>query len=155
GKVDRRALAEIAPEGAGTRAGAGYEAPRDALERFLAGLFAEALKVERVGIHDGFFELGGNSIAGAVLVNRLQEELGEIVQVVVIFDAPTVAQLADYLRREHPRAVARRWGETAAPVLSIEAAAARVDEEKAAELRRIVSAGRPLGPRPAGEPKNP
>ncbi len=162
GKVDRRALAEVAPEGAATRAGAGYEAPRDELERFLAGLFQEVLKVERVGLHDGFFELGGNSIAGAVLVNRLQQELGEIVQVVVIFDAPTVAQLADHLRREHPRAVARLWGEAAAaPAPGVgetageAAAAGRVDAAKAEELRRVIRSGRPLARAPISEPKNP
>ncbi len=150
GKVDRRALADLAPAGGSTRAAAGYAAPRDALERHLAGLFQAALKVERVGIHDGFFELGGNSIAGAVLVNHLQRELGEIVQVVVIFDAPTVAQLADHLRREHPRAVARRWGDAeaaeAAPAIDAPALA-RVDEAKAAELRRLVPPLPPLSPR--------
>ncbi len=42
----------------------------------------------RVGVHDDFFALGGNSICGAILINRLQEELGEIVHVVAIFDHP-------------------------------------------------------------------
>ncbi len=120
GKVDRRALEAFeAPEalgggGAEARAGALYAVPRDALERFLADLFAASLEVERVGIHDGFFALGGNSIAGAILINRLQQALGEVVQVVVLFDAPSVAELAAHLRREHPRAVARRWGGGAA-----------------------------------------
>ncbi len=165
GKVDRRALADLAPAGSSARATAGYAAPRDALESFLAGLFREVLKIDRVGIHDGFFELGGNSIAGAVLVNRLQQELGEIVQVVVIFDAPTVAQLAVHLRREHPRAVARLWaaGDTgeagdgretgeAGAAAPASAAARPVDEEEAAALRRLV---RPLPPRAAGAAKNP
>ncbi len=132
GKVDRRALEEMSVEVAEARAAAAYAPPRDALERYLAGLFAASLAVERVGIHDGFFALGGNSIAGAILVNQLQQKLGEIVQVVVIFDAPSVAELAAHLRREHPRAVARRWGGgTAVP-----AAGDRRDE-----MGRIPAAG--------------
>ena len=63
-----------------------------------------------VGIHDDFFELGGNSITGAILINRLQEKLGEIVHVVALFDAPTVARLAAYLASDYPEAVARVWG---------------------------------------------
>ncbi|HXO42091.1 MAG TPA: amino acid adenylation domain-containing protein, partial [Thermoanaerobaculia bacterium] len=90
-------------------------APRTPLESHLAAMFAEVLGSEPVGVRDNFFALGGNSITGAVLINRLQQELGEIVHVVVIFDAPTVAQLADYLQREHPGAVARRFGATDEP----------------------------------------
>ena len=142
------------------RAGA-YVAPRDDLERFLAGSSRESLEVERVGVHDGFFELGGNSIAGAVLVNRLQQELGEIVQVVVIFDAPTVAELADHLRGEHPRAVSRRWGRAGGRGadrgrVAPRATRSRVTEASAAELVAIVRARRPPGldAAPTG-PRNP
>ena len=114
GKVDRRKLLEIAPASAGSlltdEGEDGGGEPQTPLERALAGLFREVLKVERVGRHDNFFELGGNSIAGAVLINRLQQELKEVVQVVVIFDAPTVAALAGYLAREHRAAVVRLWG---------------------------------------------
>src|SRR5262245_30842138 len=67
GKIDRRALPEAVP--GGERASR-YEAPRTALEQFLAGLWQEALGVERVGVHDDFFALGGNSISGAILINR-------------------------------------------------------------------------------------
>ncbi len=156
GKVDRRALAGIDPRDSATRAVAAGSAdapPRDDLERFLAGLFREALKVERVGIHDGFFALGGNSIAGAVLVQRLQQELGELVQVVVIFDAPSVALLADHLRREHPAAVARRWGGRAAA--RPPEGGAPVDEERVAAFRRLVRPLPPLSPGQAAEPRNP
>ncbi len=154
GKVDRRALEGFGESGAAVRAASRYVAPRDALERFLADLFAASLQVARVGIHDGFFELGGNSIAGAILVNRLQQALGEIVQVVVIFDAPSVSLLALHLRREHPRAVARLWGSGAVAGMGEGEAglATPVDEAKLAEFRRWV---RRLPPRAAGEARNP
>jgi amino acid adenylation domain-containing protein len=106
GKVDRKALAQIAPAG-GSPEPAARVAPRDGLERFVAGLFAEALRNADLGVHDNFFQLGGNSITGAIFINRLQQELGEIVHVVTIFDHPTVASLAAFVAAEYPRAAAR------------------------------------------------
>ncbi|HEY4574119.1 MAG TPA: condensation domain-containing protein, partial [Thermoanaerobaculia bacterium] len=114
GKVDRKALPapERMAEGARERV-----APRTPLERSLAGLWSEVLGIagESIGVEDSFFQIGGNSITGAILVNRLQQELGEIVHVVTIFDAPTIARLAAYLLREYPESVARLAGE-AGPV---------------------------------------
>jgi len=107
GKVDRRALP--APETERPDS-AGSVDPRTELEAFVAGLWREVLRLEHLGIHDNFFALGGNSITGAVLINRLQQELGEIVQVVAIFDHPTVESLAGYLAAERPAGVARRLG---------------------------------------------
>ncbi len=76
GKVDRRALARRALE-AGALAAPGeekeYAAPRDPAEQALAGLWAELLGRERVGIHDRFFELGGDSILAIRLVARAQK----------------------------------------------------------------------------------
>ncbi|MFP5286522.1 MAG: amino acid adenylation domain-containing protein, partial [Thermoanaerobaculia bacterium] len=152
GKVDRRALP--APETA-SPVEREHVAPRTALEEYLAGLWQAPLGLERVGIHDDFFELGGNSISGAVLINQLQERLGEIVHVVVIFDAPTVERMAAYLVGSYPEAVARIWGRDSlgeAAARLDRAAAARVGEEEAARLRALVP---PLPPLATNEPKNP
>ena len=114
GKVDRGALARLPIEPAPRSAAAAVvdtERPRTALERDLAALFAQALEHDQAGLHDSFFDLGGNSISGAILIARLQERLGEIVHVVALFDHPTIAALAAYLTREHAGAVARIWGE--------------------------------------------
>ncbi|HEV2845916.1 MAG TPA: amino acid adenylation domain-containing protein, partial [Thermoanaerobaculia bacterium] len=142
GKVDRKALP--APENAARD----FVAPRTELERFLAGLYQEVLGVERVGVHDDFFALGGNSITGAMFVNRLQKELGEIVHVVVMFDAPTVAQLAAWVVESCPVAVARLFGEEA----SVKVMTGRVDEERVAELRALIPS---LPPLPGPVEKNP
>ncbi|HEX3552498.1 MAG TPA: amino acid adenylation domain-containing protein, partial [Thermoanaerobaculia bacterium] len=150
GKVDRRALP--APE-AQRLDDAGSIAPRTPLEAFVAGLWQEVLKLERIGVQDDFFELGGNSISGAVLINRLQQELAEIVQVVVIFDHPTVESLASYLAAEHPSGVARRLGaEAAGRPLGGEEPTEPVDEERLARFRSLVP---PLSPLPAVARKNP
>ncbi len=97
GKVDRRAL----PAPAGDRTGLGreYAAPRTELERSLVDLWREVLRIDRVGLHDDFFEMGGNSISAALAANRLQEELGAGVPVVAFFEAPTPAALAAWLLR--------------------------------------------------------
>ncbi len=143
---ERRQLlpqAPAAPVAAFTGATLGYAElvePRNEVERFVAGLFAEALGLDRVGVHEDFFALGGNSITGAILINQLQETLGEIVQVVVIFDAPTVAELADYLAREHPQAAERLWGLAAVE----QRGAGRVGDAQIAALRALLGGGAPL-----------
>jgi amino acid adenylation domain-containing protein len=134
GKVDRKALP--APEGG--RAGPqGFVAPQTDLERDLAILWAEILGMApgEVGIHDPFFEIGGNSILGAVLINRLQKIVGEIVHVVALFDHPTVAGMAEYLLADYPEAVARIWGLTAEDRV---AAAGPIDASLVSRLRAIV-----------------
>ncbi len=108
GKLDRRALP---PPDRGPGADpAAYVAPRTDLERYLAELWCEVLRLDRIGIHDRFFEAGGDSLLGAVLVNRLQQKLGELVYIVALFEAPTVAQLAVHLERHYAGAVARVFG---------------------------------------------
>jgi amino acid adenylation domain-containing protein len=108
GKVDRSALLKLPFDS--ERGSGEAEPPRTPLERDLGALFARTLGNDRFGIRDSFFDLGGNSIAGAILIAQLQERLGEIVHVVSLFDHPTVADLAGYLTREHASAVARIWG---------------------------------------------
>ncbi|MES1240893.1 MAG: non-ribosomal peptide synthase/polyketide synthase, partial [Acidobacteriota bacterium] len=140
GKVDRKALPE--PDVVSTIRE--RVEPRTALERFLAGLWSEALGGVEAGIHDSFFELGGNSISGAVLINRLQREVGEIVHVVAIFDAPTVARMAAYLAREHRDAVVRLWGrESLGDSVDAAREAELVDDTAADEIRSLLP---PLAP---------
>ena len=69
GKVDKRALPEIE-----LKSEKEYVAPSDYLETMLAGLYEEVLNIERVGIEDDFFELGGNSIKGIRLISKALEK---------------------------------------------------------------------------------
>jgi len=66
--------------------------------------------VDQVGIDDNFFEVGGNSILGAVLITRLQEKIGHHVSVIALFDSPTIAGLAHYLGEACPDVVLREFG---------------------------------------------
>ncbi len=108
GKADRRALAAVGPAPAAPAAG-GQVAPRTPVEQLLAELWCETLGVEQAGVREHFFAAGGNSIGGAILINRLQERLGVAVPVAAIFQHPTIEGLAGYLEEEHPRAVVRLW----------------------------------------------
>jgi amino acid adenylation domain-containing protein len=146
GKVDRRALP--APSQARPALRENYLAPRNELERVLASMWCEILGVEQVGVRDNFFDLGGDSIRGAIFINQLQERLGEIVHVVVIFTMPSVERLADYIDKEYATAALRlvgederhEFGETARRVT------ATVDAKMLAEVKQLI---RPLPPRAA------
>jgi amino acid adenylation domain-containing protein len=92
GKVDRNALP--APEGGRESLGTPYEAPRTPTEAALAAIWAEVLGLERVGIHDHFFELGGHSLLATQVVTRARAALGVELALRSLFEAPTVADLA-------------------------------------------------------------
>jgi amino acid adenylation domain-containing protein len=98
GKVDRGALPEPGPMPQGE--GADYVAPRTPLEETLARVWAEVLEVERVGVHDSFFDLGGHSLQSVQLVARLTATLNRPVSVKTVFQAPTVAAMAEVLERD-------------------------------------------------------
>ena len=92
GKVDVRAL----PLPAGIREGSrqAYVEPRTPLEERIAAIWAEALRIERVGVHDSFFDLGGNSILATQVFARLRETFGFEVPMRTLFEEPTIERLA-------------------------------------------------------------
>ncbi|AKJ04229.1 non-ribosomal peptide synthase protein (TIGR01720 family)/amino acid adenylation domain-containing protein [Archangium gephyra] len=72
----------------------GYVEPEGPVAPTLARIWRELLRVERVGMHDGFFDLGGHSLLATQLVSRVRKELGVEVPLRALFDAPTLGALA-------------------------------------------------------------
>ncbi|HEX7239950.1 MAG TPA: amino acid adenylation domain-containing protein, partial [Longimicrobiaceae bacterium] len=89
GKVDRAALP--AP---GAASGAGYVAPRTPAEEALVRIWEEVLRRTPVGVHDDFFALGGHSLLVMQVVSRVRTVLGAELPVALLFERPTVAELA-------------------------------------------------------------
>ena len=92
GKLDTRALP--APEFQHVDR---YRAPANAVEEILAGIYAQVLAVERVGVDDSFFDLGGDSVSAMRLVAAINAGMDADLSVRALFDAPTVAQLAPHV----------------------------------------------------------
>ncbi len=88
GKLDKRALP--APE----YTAGGYRAPADPVEEVLAGIYAQVLGLERVGVDDSFFELGGDSLSAMRVVAAINTSLDAGVSVRALFEAPTIRRLA-------------------------------------------------------------
>jgi amino acid adenylation domain-containing protein len=115
GKVDARAIeALIAKQGAG-----GGQAPENATEAKLAGVFCEVLDLPSVGVTDSFFELGGHSILVFRLAARCAEVFGVKPSVNSIFGAPSVRELAAVISRESApdKLLVHLAGERGKPVL--------------------------------------
>ncbi|SMC29904.1 amino acid adenylation domain-containing protein, partial [Andreprevotia lacus DSM 23236] len=91
GKVDRKALP--APQQLASETDS-YVAPRTETEAKLAAIWAEVLKLDRVGVDDNFFALGGHSLLATQIMSRTRREFGVDIPLAVIFETPTVAALA-------------------------------------------------------------
>ncbi len=94
GKLDRKALPALE---IGQLQSQDYLAPRNELETTLAAIWAEVLKVERVGVQDNFFELGGHSLLATQIASRVQKTLQRDVPLRAMFECSTVGELAEYI----------------------------------------------------------
>ncbi|WP_052061456.1 non-ribosomal peptide synthase/polyketide synthase [Rhodococcoides fascians] len=88
GKLDRKALPDTTVDEAE------YRAPSNPVEEIVAGVFGDVLGIDRVGVDDDFFALGGNSLVATQVASRLGTELGTSVAVRMLFEASTVGALA-------------------------------------------------------------
>jgi hypothetical protein len=110
-------------------ADAGAALPQSQLERDLASIWECVLGVERVGIHDNFFDLGGHSLLMAQAHSRLQELLGREVQIVDLFRYPTIHLLSQFL-------AGKQTGRETAPT------AAQQGQERGQLMREALNAQR-------------
>jgi acyl transferase domain-containing protein/acyl carrier protein len=130
------------PMAAGRVLGTGYAAAGSTLEHRIADIWQRRLGVERVGVHDNFFDLGGNSLLGLQVVAEIGRELGIQVAPVTLFESPTVAALARQLAAEAGAAGGAAAGETAAPDATMTAGR----DGMAADTTSIAGQGTDRGP---------
>ncbi|WP_414589460.1 phosphopantetheine-binding protein, partial [Scytonema sp. PCC 10023] len=98
GKLDRKALP--VPDLARAEMQEAYVAPRDEMERTITAVWQEALHLEKVGIYDNFFDLGGHSLLIIQVHNKLQEVLTRDILIIELFQYPTINSLSEYLNKE-------------------------------------------------------
>jgi acyl carrier protein len=93
GKTDRRALLNLGqfPDASSSE---DFEGPRSPLEESIAEVWATVLKIEQPGIHENFFELGGHSLMAAKLISNLRRQLHVELNLIDVFQSPTIAKLA-------------------------------------------------------------
>jgi amino acid adenylation domain-containing protein len=92
GKLDRNALP--APDQSRPELEETYTAPRTPTEEMLAEIWAEVLKIEKVGVHDNFFNLGGHSLLATQVMSRIREAFGTDIPLRALFEKPTIEELA-------------------------------------------------------------
>ena len=97
GKVDREALAQTA---ARTAVETAYVAPETELERTLAAIWKDVLRVERVGLYDNFFDLGGHSLLMVQVFSRIKAQVETELLMVELFEFPTISSMAKRLVQE-------------------------------------------------------
>jgi amino acid adenylation domain-containing protein len=120
GKIDRRALPDL--DTTRPELEKGYLAPRSEMEEKLAGIWAEVLGLEQIGVYDNFFELGGHSLQATQLTSRIRNIFQVEMPLRRLFETATIASLSDYL-------MTVRWAAAAAPVSDEEGGQAREQGE--------------------------
>jgi amino acid adenylation domain-containing protein len=101
GKVDRKALP--VPDGRRLEQDESVSAPRTPIEEMLADIWTEVLKLEKIGIHNNFFDLGGHSLLATQIVSRIRETLQIELPLRKLFEKPTIAELAELITEESCR----------------------------------------------------
>jgi amino acid adenylation domain-containing protein len=99
GKIDRKAFPK--PESIALEAGSPFVEPEGELELRLADIWKKALRKQNIGALDNFFDLGGHSLLAAQVFAQMERQIGVKLPLALLFQAPTIRQLADLLRREN------------------------------------------------------
>ena len=101
GKLDRKAL--LAPDQIRPELQESFVAPRTPIEEIIAEVWAEVLKLGKVGIHDNFFDLGGHSLLATQIISRVRDAFQMDIPLRTLFEKPTVAGLAERFEEIHQK----------------------------------------------------
>ncbi|WP_432409116.1 amino acid adenylation domain-containing protein [Wukongibacter sp. M2B1] len=100
GKVDRKVLLDMEVK---LNRESEYQGPRNEIEVKLVKLYEELLEVEGIGINDNFFDIGGHSLKATILSSRIQRELEVAITVRDIFEAQTIKEIANKIKKKNNR----------------------------------------------------
>ncbi|MFB9844545.1 non-ribosomal peptide synthetase [Mucilaginibacter ginsenosidivorans] len=103
-KIDRKSLPDFDAE---EQQKDNYVAPRTETEQAVAEIWKAVLKLQRVGIDDNFFDIGGHSLLAVQIMTRIEKKLGKKHAIAVLFQYPTVAQLSAFIEKEDTRNI--KW----------------------------------------------
>ena len=92
GKLDRKALSSM--EGASVKTTVEYVAPTNDVETSLVSIWQNILQKEKIGIHDNYFDLGGDSLKAVRISSEIQREFNIKIEVTKLFSEPNIAELA-------------------------------------------------------------
>ncbi|MDX2506722.1 MAG: amino acid adenylation domain-containing protein [Gammaproteobacteria bacterium] len=87
-----------------------YVAPKTKLEKFIADIWLQILNIDRVGVNDAFFELGGSSIKSIQFIGLLGKKLDITIPIVSFFEKPTIKGICSVLNNDFPDALVQRFG---------------------------------------------
>jgi amino acid adenylation domain-containing protein len=132
GKVDRKALPDI--DGARPDLDSTYVPPQTELERKIARIWQEVLSIEKVGLDDNFFDLGGHSLLMFKAHTRLQDVFGRSFSMVELFRYPTISALANYLGKDPQEAGGLAGGDQEQLMQKTQE---RADQQKDAMKRQV------------------
>ncbi|GAB3930924.1 non-ribosomal peptide synthetase [Larkinella terrae] len=95
GKIDKKALPDPMLDGVENRTG--FMAPRTDIEKLVADIWKECLRLEKISVFDNFFELGGHSLIAVQVMTRLEKKTGKRLPLSMLFEYPTIEKLASIL----------------------------------------------------------
>jgi acyl carrier protein len=129
GKIDRKALPAPGPSRPELKQG--YQTPRTPMEEMLAEIWREVLKLERIGIHDNFFDLGGHSLLATQVISRVRARFQMNLPLRTLFEMPTIVELANVILMEQSATL--NQAELAGILSEIEATAEKEGELEISE----------------------
>jgi len=97
GKVDRKVLP--VPDFKNLKLSVKFVEPRNETEKALVEVVKELLNVEKVGVHDNFFDLGGHSLLATQFISRIKETFNKDIELRHLFEKPTIAELAEIIQK--------------------------------------------------------
>ena len=96
-KIDRKSLPDFDAE---EQIKDSFVAPRNETEKVVAEIWQGVLKLQRVGVEDNFFDIGGHSLLAVQIMTRIEKKLGKKMPIAVLFEFPTVAKLTAHISEE-------------------------------------------------------